>query len=55
VTSNRLAVAQTNLESTGKKYEEVLDDKKSGNNNGPEPRTFLTLKVEVTWREIDRK
>jgi len=28
VTSNRLAVAQTNLESTGKKNEEVFDDKK---------------------------
>ena len=28
MTSNRLAVAQTNLESTGKKNEEVLDDKK---------------------------
>ena len=28
MTSNRLAVAQTNLESTGKRNEEVLDDKK---------------------------
>lgn len=41
MTSNRLAVAQTNLESTGKENEEILDDKKSGSNNRPEPRNFF--------------
>ena len=51
MTSNRLAVAQTNSESTGKKNEEVLDDKKTGQNQ----RLFFALKVEVTWREIDCK
>ena len=40
MTSNRLEVAQTNLESTGKENE-VLDHKKGGNDNRPEPRNYF--------------
>jgi len=53
VTSNRLAVAQTNLESTGKKNEEVFDDKKVVTVADQNQGLFFILKVAVTWREID--
>lgn len=47
MTSNRLAVAQTNLESTGKENEEVLDDKKSVSNNRPDLRNFFHIESDT--------